>query len=193
MRRYAPPDFVEVPKEATCVFSGVIHDVYQWEQKQFDGTYKTFELLKRPDTVITISVVNKKLLLTREEQPHIGTFINFPGGRHDNVQEDELMAAKRELCEETGYEFKNWKLISAYQPRGHFSYVTYIFLATDLLNIGEQQLDTGERVTVIEKTFEEYKQMKFGDELRSYHDDIFDNLHSLDELLSLPSLYDYGD
>lgn len=191
MRRYTPPDFVEVPEGAVCVFNGVIHDIYQWEQEQFDGTFRTFELLKRPDTVITIPVVDGKLLLSNEEQPHIGSFINFPGGRHDNPEEDELTAAQREMQEETGYTFTTWKLIEAYQPRGHFSYVTYIFLATDVASIGEQKLDTGEKITVVEKTLDEYKQMKFDPTLRSYHD-LFEDLNSVDELLAMPSLYDYG-
>jgi len=192
MRTYTPPDFTPIPPEATCVFEGVIHDVYQWQQEQFDGSYTTFELLKRPDTVITIPVVGDELLLSQETQPHLGSFLNFPGGRHEHPEDDELAAAKRELREETGYEFKTWKLLNAYQPLGHFSYITYIFLATDVLRVGEQSLDAGEQIEVVKMDFDSYTKMKHDPQLRSYHDEIFDDLHSIDELLALPSLYDYG-
>lgn len=192
MRTYTPPDFTPIPPEATCVFEGVIHDVYQWEQKQFDGTYTTFELLKRPDTVITIPVAGDKLLLSQETQPHLGSFLNFPGGRHEYEGDDELAAAKRELREETGYTFKTWKLLNAYQPLGHFSYITYIFLATDVDQIGEQQLDPGEQIEVQEFSFDAYKALKYDPRLRSHHDEIFEDIHSIDELLALPSLHDYG-
>lgn len=192
MRTYTPPDFTDIPSEAKRVFQGVIHDVYQWEQKQFDGSYTTFELLKRPDTVITIPVVGDKLLMSKETQPHLGSFLNFPGGRHEYEADDELMAAKRELKEETGYTFKNWKLLNAYQPLGHFSYVTYIFLAEDVLEAGKQQLDAGEKIEVVEMSFEEYKAMKYDPKLRNYHAEIFDDIYALDELLALPSLHDYG-
>lgn len=192
MRTYTPPDFTDIPPEATRVFKGVIHDVYQWEQKQFDGSYTTFELLKRPDTVITIPVVNEKLLLSSETQPHLGSFLNFPGGRHEYEHDDELAAAKRELQEETGYTFKNWKLLNAYQPLGHFSYITYIFLATDVLEAGPQQLDAGEKIEVVEKTLSEYKSLQYDPVLRNYHNEIFDEINSIEELVALPSLYDYG-
>lgn len=192
MRRYIPPEFVDFPAEAECVFRGVIHDVYQWQQLQFDGSYATFEMLRRPDTVITIPVVNDKLMLSKEEQPHSGTFLNFPGGRHDNPAEDELQAAKRETREETGYTFNTWKLLVAYQPRGHFSYLTYIFIAYDVAEVGEQELDAGEKITPVFKTLQEYKEMKDSPLLRSYHDNVFDSIDLLEELFKLPSIYDYG-
>lgn len=191
MRIYTPPNFNDMPKEAECVFKGVIHSIYQWQQEMFDGSYETFELIKRPDTVITIPVVDGKLMLSQEEQPHLGKFLNFPGGRHDYEEENELEAAKRECMEETGYTFKNWKLLVSYQPRGHFSYLAYIFLAYDVDEITEQKLDAGEKIVPVFKTFDEYKAMKFSPELRSYHDDVFEDIHSMDELLALPSLHDY--
>lgn len=48
---------VKIPSHATKVFSGVIFDVYQWEQELFNGNIATFEALRRPSTVIIIPVV----------------------------------------------------------------------------------------------------------------------------------------
>ena len=45
-----------IPKDARCVFKGVIFEVWQWEQKMFDGSMATFERIKRPDTVVIIQL-----------------------------------------------------------------------------------------------------------------------------------------
>ena len=39
-----------IPPEADCVFRGEIYEVHQWPQKMPDGSVKTFEMLRRPDT-----------------------------------------------------------------------------------------------------------------------------------------------
>lgn len=41
-----------IPPEADRVFRGEIYEVYQWSQKMPDGSVKTFEMLRRPDTVM---------------------------------------------------------------------------------------------------------------------------------------------
>ena len=105
MRKYLPPTMKQIPVEAKCKFRGEIFDVYQWPQKMFDGTTKTFEMLKRDDTVTTVAVKNDKVVITYQTQPGQDWFYDLPGGRHDNPQEDELMAAQRGLKEETGKGF----------------------------------------------------------------------------------------
>ncbi len=93
-----------IPEHAKKVFGGIIFDIYQWEQEQFDGTIKTFEKAKRPDTVVVFPVLDDgKILLTKQEQPGRGSFIAATGGMMDQG-EDVLSAAKRELLEESGYE-----------------------------------------------------------------------------------------
>lgn len=192
MRTYTPPNAPTVPREAEKVFTGQIFDVYQWEQPMFDGSTKTFEMLKRPDTVEIIGVHQDKLILSKEQQPHTDTFIAFPSGKHDVETEDELAAAKRELKEETGYTFKNWKLINTRTGSNKIEQIVYYFLATELEEIGEQDLEQdGERIEVVEMTFDEYKSRHDDPMMKFYPAHIFDKLHSLDELLELPSLYDY--
>ena len=45
-----------IPSEAERVFAGEIYDVYQWPQAMPDGSVQTFEMLKRPDTVMVIAL-----------------------------------------------------------------------------------------------------------------------------------------
>lgn len=47
----------KIPSHAVKVFSGVIFDVYQWQQELFNGETATFEALRRPSTVVIIPVV----------------------------------------------------------------------------------------------------------------------------------------
>ena len=72
-----------IPDNAKKVFTGITYDVYQWEQKMFDGTYSTFEILKRRLGVQVIVVIKDKILLLKEEQPGKGKFISLVGGCAD--------------------------------------------------------------------------------------------------------------
>jgi ADP-ribose pyrophosphatase len=149
MRNVVPPDARLVPENAKLVFKGIIHEVYQWEQKMFDGSYQTFEMLKRPDTVKIIAIKDDKIVILKQLQPDDDKyFYDVPGGRHDDDNEDELQAAKRELLEETGLTFKNWKLLEVRQAHGKIEQFIYTFLATEPESEVAQRLDVGEKIEV---------------------------------------------
>jgi ADP-ribose pyrophosphatase len=71
---------MKIPKEAKLVFKGVIFDVYQWQQKMFDGSFETFEMLKRPNTVEIIATQGDKILLSHQSQPNKKDFLSLFGG-----------------------------------------------------------------------------------------------------------------
>lgn len=54
---------MKIPKIAKEVFSGVIYDIYHWEQRMFDGSYGTFEMLRRPSTIEIIATSKKRFSL----------------------------------------------------------------------------------------------------------------------------------
>ncbi|MFP4118083.1 MAG: hypothetical protein ACLFTR_04110, partial [Candidatus Woesearchaeota archaeon] len=56
-----------IPKNATLAYKGDIFKVYTWEQKLFDGSYKTFETVTRKPTVQLIVVEDDKIVLLDEE------------------------------------------------------------------------------------------------------------------------------
>ena len=193
MRSYVPNNVVVVPEYAEKVFSGVIFDVYQWPQEMFDGSTQTFEMAKRPDSVEVIAVHDGGILVSHEEQPFAGHYISIPAGMHDHSDEDELAAAKRELREETGYSFKNWKLIHVAQSgSGKIDHLVYTFLASALDEIVPQQLDAGERIEVELMPFAAFKELETTRKMRFYPDYVMKNVFSVGELLALPELYDYG-
>lgn len=150
-----PKSSQPIPDHAKKVFSGILFDVYQWEQEMFDGTKATFEKLKRQDSVTIYPVMNNgKILLLEEQQPGKELFIGAPGGRI-NEGETVISAARRELLEETGYAAEEFVLWDAQHPTPKTDWVVYSFIAKDIHRIGESQLDAGERITLKPVTLEE--------------------------------------
>jgi ADP-ribose pyrophosphatase len=188
MRSYIPEGTVLIPPESKRVFKGIIFDVYQWEQEQFDGTYQTFEMLKRPDTVQILAIKDGKLVIQEQEQPHSGVFYDFPSGRHDVESENELEGAKRELLEETGMQFARWKLVHCTQPSRKMDYFIYTFVATEFIDQVEQRLDPGEKITIMLKTFDEVKSLLQNKKALYMGNRVLRMVRSFDELLALPDI-----
>ena len=191
MRKYLPPHFKAIPKQAKLMFKGELFDTYQWPQKMFDGSMATFEMLRRQDTVVVIGIHDDKIVITRQIQPYQDWFYDYPGGRHDNPAEDELTAAKRELREETGMEFKNWKLVNAHQVISKIDWLIYTFVATDLITQGPQHLDAGEKIEVMEVSFAEWEEYADRPDAKFLRSDWMNGIRSIEDFKNLPELYHY--
>jgi 8-oxo-dGTP pyrophosphatase MutT (NUDIX family) len=145
-----------IPENAKRVFKGKIFDVYQWEQKMYDGSIEIFEKLKRPDTVVVFPVLpDGRIILTEQEQPNRGLFLGTAGGRVENG-EDIIEAAKRELLEETGYKADEYILWKAEQIIDKIDWNIYTFVAKGAKKIAEQELDSGEKIKLKLVNFEEF-------------------------------------
>lgn len=193
MRKFIPDFIKAIPPQAERKFSGEIFDVYQWPQEMFDGSVETFEMLKRSDTVIIIAIRDGKIVLTHQKQPYRDWFYSFPGGRTDASDADELAAAKRELREETGMTFANWKLIKVTQPFSKVDWLVYTFLATDFLEQSEQHLDSGELIEVLEVGLDELVQLSHQPDGHDIKLDFggLGETTNLQQLQDLPALYNY--
>jgi len=135
-------------KKAKLVFTGDIFKVYQWKQRQFDGSYKTFERLSRPDSSVVIASVNGKIITTIERQPDSKSkYFSLPGGR---IEENEapLAAAKRELLEETGYSSNKWSLFNVETMSSKIKWDIYWYIAKDCKKVADPDPDPGEKIKV---------------------------------------------
>jgi ADP-ribose pyrophosphatase len=144
-----------LPENAKKVFTGKVFDVYQWEQLQYDGTIKTFEKIKRANTVLIIPItIEGSIIFSHEEQPGKEPFLGFLGGRVE-AGEDPIDAAQRELLEETGYKAEEFVLIDAVQPLSKVEWIVYTYVARGCKKFSGQNLDAGERIELRPVSFDE--------------------------------------
>lgn len=186
MRKIIPEDAILIPDKAERVFGGMIYDVYQWEQANFDDSVATFEMLKRSDTVIVMAIKGNSLLVLEDDQPHRGMILTFPGGRVDPEDSDPLAAAKRELREETGFEFANWRLVQVVQPQLKLEWFVYAFVAWEFTHQGDQAHEPGEKIKVLQKSFAETRELISQGKLRGGHQRLFETTDNLEDMRNLP-------
>lgn len=164
----------KLPKNAKKVFKGQLFETWQWQQKMYDGSAKTFERVKRQDTVQIIAVTGDKIILEHQEQPDSPQpFISLPSGRCDVAGEKPLETAKRELLEETGYTSNDWAPWNTHNPHSKIIWTVYNFIARDCIKKQNQQLDAGERITLKLVNFEELLLLS---EERSFRDPYIKNI-----------------
>lgn len=186
MRTVIPKNANFVPAAAKRVFTGVIYDVYHWQQSFPDGTEATFEMLKRPDTVEVIAIKDNKIYAVYDEQIGRPPEFKLPGGRHDVPSETELDCGKRELHEEIGMRFKTWKLINAEQVHFKIEQVLYTYIATDFEGQDEPHVDVSEKITLRPIDFSEAKRIAETDEHAFWPNRLFRQVDSLESLIALP-------
>jgi ADP-ribose pyrophosphatase len=159
---------MKLPPLAKKVFQGKIFSVYQWEQKLYDDTTATFEMLKRPGTIQIIPTFEDKIYVSYEEQPTKPLSLSLLGGRQE-PDEDALVTAKRELLEEAGLESDDWELLKTYEFQGKIEWPLYYYVARNSKKVAEQHLDPGEKLEVKEVSFSEFIEMAssedFGNQL----------------------------
>ncbi len=161
----------KIPNSAKCVFKGLLHEVWQWQQAMFDGSFQTFESIKRRDSVTVMAITkDKKIIVNFEEQPHRGSFISLSGGVTEEG-ESFLENAKRELLEETGFESaeENWLLWKKTDVLNNWKieYWNHLFLARNCEKVSEQSLDVGEKIEVKLFEFEDFIKITQGEKFRN--------------------------
>jgi len=155
---------MKIPKSAKRVFKGDIFDVYQWPQKMFDGSTKTFEMLKRPGTVEIIAIRGKKVVVCRQKQPQNKSYYHsLFSGRMDKKGENPLQTAKRELLEESGMTSDDWRLFKVYMPVSKMEWSVYVYIAHNCVYTKKQNLDGGEKIKIQEISFDDFFKLMMND------------------------------
>ena len=172
----------------------------------YDGSTATFEMLRRPDTVKIIGILTPteqaclknvvkittseedRVVITKQKQPRKDWFYDYPGGRVDAEDKDELAGAKREMLEEAGLEFENWKLADVKQPFNKIDWLVYTFVANSLKSQHLQKLDAGEMIELELATVPEIKSLSQNKDSQYLRFKYFDKLDSVKSLLELPEL-----
>jgi len=117
--------------------------------------------LEYPNWANLVAVTHdKEIVMVRQYRHALGKItLELPGGAVD-AGEDPIVAAERELLEETGYRPERIEPLCQLSPNpaNHNNY-SVSFLATGLQAIKAQQLDDTEEIEVVKIPFEEVKQM----------------------------------
>jgi ADP-ribose pyrophosphatase len=143
--------------ESSQVFQGKLLDVRLDRVRLPDASEAVREYVKHPGAVVVIPVLDDgKLLLERQFRYPLGrTMLELPAGKIDPGELVEN-TAKRELLEETGFVAKQWRHLGVMHPCvGYSDERIEIFLARELVQHGEQNLDQGEFIDVLKLTLEE--------------------------------------
>jgi ADP-ribose pyrophosphatase len=187
MKKLIPENASLLPGPAERVFKGVIFDIYHWPQRMFDGSVEIFEMLKRPDTVIVVPVVDRQILIVEDVQPSRPMRLSFPGGRVDKSDSSTLMAAQREIKEETGYEFNDWKIVNVWQPHKKMEWFVYIYIAWNAHKTSEPHFDTGEKIKTKLLPFDEAKALVISkiDYLGDTRE-IFESAYDTEDIIKYP-------
>lgn len=106
----------------------------------------------KPDIVLVLPITaNREIIFVRQYRHGAEDFfIELPAGRFDPTQESPEDAGMRELLEETGYVAKELQKIAIlYDNPSKENNKIHLFLAENVIKVGEQNLDVTEDIEVI--------------------------------------------
>lgn len=132
------------------IFKGVVVHLYKDEIELPNGGKSVREVLRdcRAVCVIPIDSEGNVTMVRQYRYAHSKVLLEIPAGKLD-AGEDFLEAAKRELLEETGTVAGKYTFLGEiYTTPAFVDEVIYMYLATELDERGEQQLDRDEFLNV---------------------------------------------
>ena len=132
--------FIEREIESTQVYQGTLLNIYQDRVILPSGNEAKREYVRHPGTVVIVAMLdNGKVLFVRQfRYAHHREFLELPAGRID-PGEKPLIAAKRELLEETGHVAAKWTALTVIHPCiGYSDETAQVFVASKLDYLGTE-------------------------------------------------------
>ena len=134
------------------IHKGTILDMYEDTVRLPNGKEEKWDFVSHRMGAACVLAVRPdgKILMVRQYRNALDRFtLEVPAGKRDSLNEDTSICAARELEEETGYRAgKLEKLLSLKSTVAFCDELIDVYLATDLVEIGEQHLDEAEDIDV---------------------------------------------
>jgi 8-oxo-dGTP pyrophosphatase MutT (NUDIX family) len=140
------------PTGSEAKYKGKIATVSVEHYRYEDGDEVTREKVAHPGAVGIVAVDDEHVWLTRQPREVVGenASLEIPAGKLDVPDEGPLQTAKRELAEEIGRQGGAWEeIMSFYTSPGFSDERVWLYLATDLSEAPEAQVDELERIEIV--------------------------------------------
>lgn len=137
------PDLTEHTLDSVCVYKGRLLDARCDRVRLPNGEESVREYLIHPGAAVVIPLFdNGDVILERQHRyPLRRDFIELPAGKFE-PDEPELLCARRELIEETGYAAEDWTYLTTLYPCiGYSDERLVYYLARNLKEVGHARDD----------------------------------------------------
>jgi ADP-ribose pyrophosphatase len=134
------------------IWEGKIIKVGRERFRHDDGEEVTREKVWHPGAVGILPVDDQQVWLTRQPREAVNdpASLEIPAGKLDVPGESPLDTGKRELAEEIGKQAGRWEeIFSFYTSPGFSDERVWLYLATDLSEAPEVELDEHEQIEIV--------------------------------------------
>ena len=144
------PELRETQLSSREIFDGRILHVFEDTVRLPNGAAASREYLRHIGAVCVIPVLEDGSVLVERQYryPVAQVLTEIPAGKLDTKDEDHLLAAQRELREETGATAERWTSLGLFYPACAYSDETIEMYLAQGLHFGERHLDADEFLNV---------------------------------------------